>query len=356
VADRAERSARWTAAQAADWQDQVGWLVGCNYVPAYASNQIEMWSADTFDAAAIDRELADAARLGFNALRVYLHDLAFAADPSGFLERVELFLGLAARHGLRVIAVIFDSVWDPSPQVGRQRAPLPGVHNSGWVQSPGVAVLREPARFAALEAYVRAVVARFREDKRIVLWDLWNEPDNPNTNSYGPYDLGTAKAGIVEPLLDLTFTWARAGGPAQPLTSGVWAGCSSGAKLGSLQRLQLDRSDVVSFHCYEGPDVMAKRISEFGRFGRPLVCTEYMARSQGSTFEAILPLLRDEGTSAISWGLHRGRTQTHLAWDTWARPCLEEPDVWFHDILWPDGRPYRQEEADLIRRLAGAAT
>jgi hypothetical protein len=334
----------------------LGWLIGCNYVPAYASNQIEMWAAETFDAAAIDRELADAAGLGFNVLRVYLHDLVFAENAEDLLARLDRFLALAARHGLRVIPVIFDSVWNPNPRPGRQPEPKKGVHNAGWAQSPGVAVLRDPARFAALEGYVRALLGRFRADDRIVLWDLWNEPDNPNTASYGAQDLGAAKAGIVAPLLDLVFAWARAEAPEQPLTSGLWAGRWDESSLTPLQRLQIEQSDVVSFHCYEAPAAVGERIGELRRLSRPLVCTEYMARSQGSTFAAILPLLAREGVGAISWGLHRGRTQTHLAWDTWAKPSPGEPELWFHDILWAGGRPYRQDEVELIRAVASRST
>jgi hypothetical protein len=345
---------RWTVEQAARWRRQVGWLIGCNYLPAYAANQIEMWSAASFDATAIDRELADAASLGFNALRIYLHDLVFAEDPSGFFARFDRLLGLAAGRKLSIIPVIFDSVWDPNPQAGGQPEPRRGVHNAGWVQSPGVAVLREATRFAALEVYVRTVVGRFRDDPRIALWDLWNEPDNPNTNSYGAQDLGAAKGAIVEPLLEQTFRWARAEAPGQPLTSGLWAGDWDEAALTTLQQAQIDHSDIITFHCYEAADAMTGRIAELERFGRPLVCTEYMARTQGSTFAAMLPLLHREGVGAISWGLHRGRSQTHLSWDTWARPCPGEPEVWFHDILWPDGRPYRQDEVDLIRAVARA--
>jgi hypothetical protein len=348
----ADGSARWTQEQAEAWRARVGWLIGCNYTPAYACNQIEMWAETTFDAGAIERELADAAGLGFNALRVYLHDLAFAADPAGFLERMDQFLGLAQRHRIGIIPVLFDSVWHPLPQPGPQHEPTPGVHNAGWVQSPGVAVLGEPARFRRLEPYVAGVVGHFRNDPRILLWDIWNEPDNANEAACGPRDLGAAKSEVVRPLLDLAFTWTRAAGPTQPLTSGLWAGDWDTASLTPLRRRQLDSSDIITFHCYGDAAAMAARIAVLRPLGRPIVCTEYMARPHGSTFEAILPLLAREGIGAISWGLHRGRTQTHLAWDTWAAPCAGEPDIWFHDILWPDGRPYRDDEARLIRRIA----
>ncbi len=343
---------RWSQERAADWQARVGWLVGCNYTPTYAANQIELWSREMFDEGAIARELGDAQALGFNVLRVYLHDLAYAADPQGLLDRLDRFLEMAAARGLGVVPVIFDSVWHPLPQAGPQPEPNRGVHNAGWVQSPGVPVLRDGSRFAALEPYVRALIERFGHDPRILLWDLWNEPDNANPQAYGALDLGTAKSELVRPLLDSVFAWARAAGATQPLTSGLWAGAWDEGSLTPLQRLQLERSDVVTFHCYDDGAAIAERIASLRRFGRPLVCTEYMARPRGSTFAAILPLLAREDVGAISWGLHRGRTQTHLAWDTWDVPCMTEPDVWFHDILWPDGRPYRQEEADLIRHAA----
>lgn len=344
--------ATWTPERAWDWRRRVGWLVGCNYTPASACNQIEMWSAATFDAAAIDRELGQAASLGFNALRVYLHDLAFAEDPAGFLARVESLLAIAARHGLGIVPVIFDSVWHPFPRAGRQRDPEPGVHNAGWVQSPGVAVLQDARRFAALEGYVSDLVARFRADARILAWDVWNEPDNANAMSYGPRDLGAAKAEIVLPLLACALDWMRAEGPVQPLTCGLWAGSWEAGALTPLQRLQLEASDVVSFHCYDDAQAMAGRIACLRRHDRPLLCTEFMARPRASTFAAILPLLAREGVGAFSWGLHRGRTQAHLAWDTWQAPCSQEPPVWFHDILWPDGRPYDPAEAALIRAIA----
>jgi hypothetical protein len=201
---------------------------------------------------------------------------------------------------------------------------------------------------------VRALLERFGQDERIVFWDLWNEPDNANPNSYGAQDLGSRKGQIVLPLLDRVFAWARSAEPAQPLTSGLWAGDWEEASRTPLQRLQLERSDILTFHCYDAAGVMAGRIASLRSLGRPMVCTEYMARPMGSTFADILPLLAREGVGAISWGLHRGRTQTHLAWNTWESPCPGEPDIWFHDILWPDGRPYREDEVALIRRTARA--
>lgn len=346
---------RWTAEQANAWYGKMPWLVGCNYTPRSAGNALEFWQAETFNPAEIDQELAWAKGLGFNSLRVFLHDLVWAADPQAYLARIDRFLGIAARHGIGAMIVFFDSCWHPFPHAGKQPEPEPGLHNSIWVQSPGVAVLREPERFAALEAYVRGVMGHFRNDPRVQVWDLWNEPDGCNANSYGPRDMGEAKAKVVLPLLEKVFAWARAAEVSQPLTSGVWAGgWGSDAELSPMSQLQLTHSDIVSYHCYGKPEEMHKRLEQLRRLGRPMVCTEYMARGVGSTFEAILPILKDARVGAYNWGFVAGRSQTQFAWDSWQKPYPPEPPLWFHDIFRPDGTPYRAEEVAAIRQLTGA--
>ncbi len=346
---------RWTEERAWQWHAGQPWLVGCNYIPRHACNQLEMWQAETFDADQIEQELDWAEGLGFNSLRVFLHDLAWRQDPDGFLDRVDRFLAIAARHGIGVMPVLFDSCWHPFPRAGRQREPEPGVHNAGWVQSPGVAVLRDRRRFAELEPYVKAVISRFRADTRVQVWDLWNEPDNNNAASRGCRDIAN-KGGIVAPLLAEVFAWAREADPVQPLTSGVWQGPYAPLeRLAPWQRVQIEQSDVVSFHSYDPPLRFRERIAELRTHGRPLLCTEYMARSTGSEVGVILPIAKAERVAAYNWGFVRGRTQTHLPWSTWQEPCEGgEPPLWFHELLHADGSPYRTDEVEVIRRLTGA--
>jgi hypothetical protein len=342
---------RWRAEEAAAWAAKRPWPVGCNYLPAYAANQIEFWSAELFDAAAIARELGHAADLGFNSLRVYLHDVAWDADPSGFLARLDRFLDLATGQGLATLFVIFDSVWHPYPQPGPQRPPEPGVHNSGWVQSPGALILRDPVRFGSLERYVRDVVGTFRHDSRILGWDIWNEPDNQNFASYYSRDLMDEKAGIVLPLVEQAFGWARAEQPSQPLTAGVWTDSFAEADMPELARRQCALSDIISFHWYGPLPEVAERVAQLRRFNRPIWCTEYLARSMGSRFETHLPWFRRERIGAFSWGLVKGRTLTHLPWSTWRNPATADPDPWFHDIVNPDGTPWNAEEARFLREF-----
>lgn len=350
------QASRWTADHARAWYDAQPWLVGCNYTPAYAINQLETWQPPTFDIDAIARELDLAASIGFNTLRVFLHDLCHATDAKGFVSRIDAFLDVAFARGIRTMPVFFDSVWHPYPRAGAQRPPEPHVHNSGWVQSPGVHVLREPGRFDLLEPYVTDLVVHFRDDPRILAWDLWNEPDNNNVVAYGNRDIVSGKGELVHPLLEQTFRWARAARPTQPLTAGVWGPIfDAGATPTALQQMQFDASDVISFHTYAPRDVIERGIAMLAQYDRPLLCTEYMARGNNCLFEDALPVFKKHRIAAYNWGFVAGRSQTQYPWDSWARKYEREPEVWFHDLFRADHTPYRPKEIELIRSLTRPA-
>jgi hypothetical protein len=343
---------RWTAEQANQWYDQQPWLVGCNFAPSTAINQLEMWQADTFDPETIDRELGWAAAIGMNTARVFLHDLVWLEDREGFYQRLDEFLEIAERHNIRPMLVLFDGVWDPDPQSGPQRRPRTGVHNSGWVQGPGRVILADVKKQDALESYVMDVVQRYGRDKRVLAWDLFNEPDNPNANSYGPLELPN-KDDRAERLVRLCFTWARQASPTQPLTVGLWRGPAwdNPEQLNKVHRAALELSDVISFHDYGKPEALTARIRELRKTGRPLICTEFMARGNGSTFEDCLPIMKAERVGAYCWGLVDGKTQTKYPWPTWQMPILGEPDPWHHEVFHTDGQPYREDEVRLIKEL-----
>ena len=353
---QANDAARWTPAEADAWYAKQEWLVGANYTTSNAINQLEMFQAETFDPAAIDRELGWAKQqFGMNTMRVYLHDLLWQQDPQGFLKRVDTFLSIAEKHGIKPMLVLFDSCWDPDPVLGPQRRPIPGVHNSGWVQSPSRHMLVDRANDAHFQDYVEGVIGRFANDKRVLAWDLWNEPDNPGGGNYMDKQLKGEQERIAE-LLPKIFDWARAKKPVQPLTSGVWIGddwSPGAASLTSIQRTQLEQSDVITFHNYEQPEAFVSRVAQLRKYGRPLICTEWLARGNGSNVDTILPIARRENIGMINWGFVDGAIQTRFPWDSWQRPyTMEPPTVWFHDLLKSDGTPYRAREAELFRNLA----
>jgi hypothetical protein len=325
---------RWPAEKAQAWYDRQPWIVGCNFIPSTAINQLEMWQEETFDPGTIDRELGWAAGIGLNTVRVYLHNLAWADDGAGFKARVNRFLDLAARHGIRAILVIFDDCWNADPKVGPQPAPIPGVHNSGWMQSPGVAIVNKPSAWLALELYVHDIVGSFGADKRVLAWDLYNEPGN---SSQGMKTM---------PLLQAVFQWAREAAPTQPLTAGMY--CDNK----EFNEYQIATSDVISFHNYNGADDLARQIGELKKHKRGLICTEWLRRGH-SEVAANLPIFHRERVGCCNWGLVSGKTQTIFPWGS--PQGATEPALWFHDLFKKDGAPFNPQEVALFQKLTARA-
>ena len=324
---------RWTPQQANDWYKTQPFLVGANFIPSTAINQLEMWQAETFDPATIDRELGFAEGIGINVMRVFLHNLVWEQDADGYKKRIDQFLQIADKHHIKIMFVLFDSCWNDNPTLGKQPDPAVGKHNSGWVRGPGTKRLFDARTWDGLEAYTKGVLTAYGKDQRVLAWDLFNEPSN---NGY---------MDAVMPLLTKTFVWAQAVRPGQPITAGWWHDHPMS------NDLMLRQSDVITFHNYMEASNLDAQIVDFQkRFGRPLICTEYMARTRNSTFQTCLPVFKKYKVGAINWGLVKGKTNTIYAWDS-PMPSGEEPPVWFHDIFRPDGLVFDAKEITVIRQL-----
>ena len=341
----------WTKEKANEWYGKQPWLVGANFLPSTAINQMEMWQAETFDTATISRELKWAASIGMNTMRVFLHDQVHRDNSQGFKKRIEIFLRIANRYNIKPLFVLFDSCWDPFPHPGKQHEPAPFLHNSGWVQGPGADALKDTTQYPRLKKYVVDIVTSFSKDTRILGWDVWNEPDNTNNSSYGrfePYN----KLELVHNLLKKVFVWTRLANPSQPITSGVWAGnWASDDSLLSIEKTMIEQSDIISFHNYDSGSEFEKRVKWLQRYDRPIICTEYMSRGNGSTFEGSMPVAKKYKVGAINWGLVSGKSQTIFPWDSWQKKYTAEPELWFHDIFRADGTAYKISETDFIREL-----
>jgi len=324
---------RWSKERADSWYAKQDWITGANFIPSTAINQLEMWQEDSFDLETIERELGYAAGIGFNTMRVYLHSLAYKSDPEGFKKRVDTYLGLADEHSIKTILVIFDDVWDANPEIGKQRDPEPGVHNSGWVQDPGYTASEEQANSPELKKYVQDIIKTFKSDNRVLFWDLYNEPGN------------SGKKNQSLPLLKNVFAWAREINPDQPLSVGLWDWSFI-----ELNAFQAQHSDIITYHDYESPEWHRRVIQLLKSYDRPMICTEYMARTRDSRFSNTLPMLAEYNIGAINWGLVNGKTNTIYAWDT-PIESGEDPVEWFHDIFRKDGTPYREDEINLIKKL-----
>lgn len=347
----AEEPGRWSADRAHRWYQAHGWLVGANYITSNAINQLEMFQPGTYDPRRIDNELGLARFHGFNTVRVFLHDLLWAQDAPGFQTRLAQFVAIAARYHIKPLFVLFDSCWDPLPRPGRQRAPRAGVHNSGWVQSPGAERLDDRRYASTLYNYVTGVLGQFRNDDRVLGWDLWNEPDNP-ARVYRKVERKDKLERVAELLPCVPMgPHGRSGSTADQWCLARELG--DPGRRSTISAIQLDNADVITFHSYAAPAEFEGRIAELAPLQRPILCTEYLARSQGSTVEGILPIAKRHNVGAFNWGLVAGKTQTYLPWDSWDHPYRAPPKVWFHDLLHPNGRPYRDGEVQTIRKLNG---
>ena len=324
----------WSVEKATSWYKKHDWLVGANFTPSTAINQIEFWQSDTYDSVTIDRELGYAADIGFNTMRVYLHYLVWARNPEGLKSRMENFLTITDKYDIKIMFVLFDDCWNDNPNLGKQPEPKFGVHNSGWVQCPGGSLVDDEALFPVLKAYTQDIMSHFGKDDRVLMWDLYNEPGNFN---------------ILErslPLLKNVIQWAREVNVQQPITIGLW---NWGEDFSNLNKIQANNSDIISFHNYGSYDELIKLLEELKQYDRPMICTEYMARTRGNTFQNHLPVFKRENIGAINWGLVSGKTNTIYMWDS---VYTAEPDVWFHDIFRKDGTPYDSAEITLIKKLS----
>ncbi|MFI5153022.1 MAG: glycoside hydrolase family 2 TIM barrel-domain containing protein [Chitinophagales bacterium] len=325
----------WTAEKANGWYKSQPWSVGCNFIPSTAINELEMWQAESFDRATIDRELGWAHGLGMNLVRVFLHIIPWQTDASGFKERINEYLTIADRHQIKTMFVLFDDCWNADPKPGKQPDPKPGIHNSGWMQCPGKKMHNDSSTWGQLEGYTKDILSSFKNDSRILIWDLYNEPGN---SQYG-------NSSLI--LLKKVFQWAWSVRPSQPLTAGIWYDDKN------FNDWQLANSDIISFHNYNPAGDLEKEITDLNKRGKPLICSEYMARTRNSRFGTHLPIFKKYKVAAINWGFVSGKTNTIYQWDT-PVPDGSEPKIWFHDIYRKDGTPFDEKEVEVIKQLTAA--
>jgi hypothetical protein len=348
---------RWPVEKANQWYAAHPWLVGCNFLPSTAVNDVEMWQKESFDAKTIDRELGWARDLGFNTVRIFLNFVVWRENAAGFKQRFTEFLQIADRHGLSVMPVLLDdcNFAGRAAAAEKQPDPVPGVHNSQWVSSPPLAMVTDRSAWPPLEQYTKDMIGTFGNDRRVVAWDLYNEPGNRMVRVFGSGRGGWAwkpddgTGGKSRPLMEAAFSWARAVKPSQPLTVGAWKEFKT-----PFSRRMMELSDVVSFHGYEPRNGIEAKLAICGEYGRPVLCTEWLCRQDGNKFETLLPLFRDRKIGCYNWGLVAGRTQTYFHWSS--PKGAPEPTQWQMDVLRGDGRPHDATEIETIRRITTART
>jgi hypothetical protein len=333
----ADGESRWSVDRANQWYAAQPWPCGFNYVPAHAISYTEMWMPYNFDVAKMDKELALAEDAGFNCLRVVLPFVVWQHDPAAFKQRLREFVDVCDRRGLRVMLTLFDDCAFGSsealknPRYEKQPDVVEGFYASGWTPSPGHDMVRDPETWPRLEKYVRDIISTFRDDSKVWVWDLYNEPS--------AFELGEASL----PLVEKVFAWAREINPTQPLTIGRWNENTQ------LNDITLRHSDIITFHNYSKAGPLQAAIAALKNHGRPIINTEWLNRPTGSRVETCLPVFAAENVGCMHWGLVNGRTQTHLVWGS--RPGKPAPDRWQHDLFHGDHTPYAPAEIALFKQI-----
>lgn len=329
---------RWSEERANEWWAQQEWPVGCNYVPSYAVNQLEWWQEETYDPERIDYELGLAESLGFNTLRIFLHELLWYADKDGYKDRIDNFMEIADRHGMKLIMTFFTNGGSYNdPKLGPQPQPIEGTHATAWIQTPGTHIVNNPEEWYKLKEYVQDIMKEYKDDDRVLYWCLYNEPEN--------YKNGTRSMGLLQEV----FKWAREINPSQPCTSPIWV--RPGMK-GAATKLDIigwlgQNCDIITFHCYYDNE-LETYIDMLKCYNRPMVCQEYMGRPR-STFEHSLPIFKREKIGAINFGLVCGKCGFYMPWGS--KPGDPMPEIWFHDIFTQDGTPYSEKEIEFIKNI-----
>ncbi|EEC49562.1 predicted protein [Phaeodactylum tricornutum CCAP 1055/1] len=363
--------APWPEQQAREWYESQGWRQGANFIPSTAANQIEMWQ--NFDEETIQRELSWVSRIGYNAVRVFLHDLVWKHEKEDFFDKVDRFLTLADGLGIRTILVLLEGIWDPVPTYTENQSqlpPRPAVHNSRWLQSPGRHVLENKTLHESyLRLYVEQVIGRFGNDTRVLMLDLFDQPENDNRKSYGSYGnrvevcqdaLGTEmsgdlKAQLIKELVPRLLNWVWSLGPRSvPFTIPAWTAVDDnddsnyGKIQGELRHLYLNSSDIITFHNYANLTQLLNVLGEIRDVypGRPVALSSFMARESHSTLDPILQRMYQENVWALHWGFVAGKIQTIYPSDSWniEYSVKKEPLPWHHDLLRPNGTFYSKSE------------
>ncbi len=328
---------QWTPEQAREWWADKEWPVGCCFVPSYAVNQFEMWQDETFNIPVLDKEFGICEELGFNLVRIYLHEKLWWADAEGFKNKINKVLDLCASHGLKV-TFTFCTNGGKEQELGPQPEPRQGIHGGGqWCCSPSTEMMNNPELWPRFKEYLQDILRTYKDDDRILYWCLQNEPENIKKDR--------------DPLewMKALYEWAWEVRPSQPLSSPVWQRPGFHGTATKLDQIvvALGYSDIITFHCYYGPDELETFIKMLSRFRRPMVCQEYMGRTLGSTFEFCMPILKREKVGALNWGLVEGKCKYRYPWGH--KPEQGEPEIWFHSIFWEDYTPWRESEVLFIK-------
>ncbi|MBQ2987780.1 MAG: cellulase family glycosylhydrolase [Clostridia bacterium] len=359
---------RWSKEKAWEWYDSRPWLRGCNYMSADCANRVDQWQALGFEERfqTTETELALMQKTGFNTVRLIPEYVVWKEEHDGFMERFDRYLSLCAKYGISCMIVLANDCMPPKNELWKK--PFIGEQSVAWGYHGGKKSAQHSS-FAGVaphfyfddpeecERYfdmVREIVTTYRNDARVCIWDVYNEPG------------AGRRTEITPPILQRMFDTVRACEPSQPLTSAVWSCEHLLRKSDSNPHKQIEdiifaNSDIISYHYYGEYNTHVRIIKRLKEEGRPIVNTEWLGRIFHNDVFSLFPLFYLEKIGCYNWGFVAGKYQTYEPWDaTWSayeRGELEDVDFtkWFHDLYRPGHHPYDPKEIKLIREFCDLA-
>ena len=353
---------RWSKERAWEWYNARPWLRGCNFMSSDCANRIDQWQEYGFEERleTTDKELKLLAETGFNSIRIIPEFIVWKKEHDGFMERFEKYLETADQYGITCMVVFGNDCMPPKEelmnrmQLGEQHVDW-GYHGGrkvsqhGRFEGHGYSLLDEPELAQEHYEWVREIVSKYKNDERIVMWDVFNEPGN------------TKRGNLSLPHMEKFFEIIREIDPIQPLTAAIWSGGKNIEELPEIEKWALENSDIVSYHNYCPYADNIEVIAELKKLGRPIINTEWLNRSNHNTVEDMFPLFFLEKIGCYNWGFVAGKYQTYEPyngiWDDYEKNPSMDFDFtkWFHDLYRPSLHPYNPKEIELIKRFADLA-
>ncbi len=352
---------KWTKERAWEWYNNRPWIRGCNYMSADCANRIDQWQSYGFEERleTTEKELALMAELGYNSVRLILEFIVWDEEHDSFLERFERYISLCSKYGISCMIVLANDCMRPKGlevnSLGEQKVDW-GYHGGrkmsqhGKLSGMGHHVLDEPDKAPRYFEMVREIVERYKDDERIIMWNIYNEVGNSH------------RWQVSMPNLKKIFEIVREIDPIQPLTCETFSlGEGEIEDITEVEKYALEQSDIISYHNYGTYDINIRIIKKLKRYGRPVLCTEWLARCLDNNIQEMFPLFYLEKIGCYNWGFVAGKYQTYEPWNSVWENYDENPDLkwdftkWFHDLYRPNHRPYDPKEIEIIKRYCALA-
>lgn len=354
---------QWSNEKIWEWYNSRPWIRGCNYMSADCANGIDQWQEYQFEERfeTTKKELALMSELGYNSIRIRPEFFVWEKEHDGFMERFERYIELAAQNGISCMVIFGNDCCPPKEEalnrlyLGEQHVDW-GYHGGRKVSQHGTFAgagysLLDDAEYAEKHyEFVREIVEKYKNDERIIIWDVFNEPGNSKRNS------------MSLPHMKKFFEIIRSIDPIQPLTVGIWSQTTELKNLTEAEKYGLENSDIVSYHNYGTYENNIQELKVLKKLGRPILNTEWLNRCGGNTIEELFPLFYLEKVGCYNWGFVAGKYQTYephnSVWDNYKSEYYKynfDFTKWFHDIYRPSHNPYNPKETELIKRFCDLA-